>query len=91
MFGWFKSLIGMEPVQETVVPPKVKKVAKKAEKPVTKKAASKVKAAKTVKAPAKKKEVVTPVVDPAPKKKGGRPKKTAVAAPAQTEQSSPNS
>lgn len=89
MFGWLKSLFGSDPVQEVVVPPlppKVKKISKKAEKTasksVAKKAAPK---SKPAKAPVKKKEVtpvveVQPVVESkvleaAPKKKGGRPKK----------------
>ena len=88
MFGWLKSLFGSEPVKEVVIPPlpKVKKVAKKAEKPAAKPAAKKAATkAKAAKAPAKKEVVapvtdapvveVTPVVD-APKKKGGRPKKS---------------
>lgn len=84
MFGWLKSLFGSESVQETVVPPlppKVKKIAKKAEKkPATKKPAVKTAKAKVSKKVAA--EVVTltvdpaPVADSAPKKKGGRPKKT---------------
>ena len=83
MFGWLKSLFGAEPVQETVVPPplpKVKKVSKKAEKkPATKKTA--VKTAKAKDSKKKEAEVITltvdpsPVADPSPKKKGGRPRK----------------
>ncbi len=88
------------------LPSKVKKAEKLVAKKVSKRAATKkeapvVEAPKTTvvkaKAPKKEKKVVTPTVDPvqltspAPKKKGGRPKKTAVAEPAQTEQNSPNS
>lgn len=88
------------------LPSKVNKAEKLVAKKISKKAATKKEAPKkeaskkeetkvTVtrqRASSKKKEaVVKPVADPAPVKKGGRPKKTAVAEPAQTEQSSPNS
>jgi uncharacterized ferritin-like protein (DUF455 family) len=105
MFGWLKSLFGSEP--ERIVPPPLPSKVKKAEKLVgkklakkatTKKEAPKVEASKEkvvkekiAKATAKKKEAVKSAVDPAPKKKDGRPKKNVVVEPAQTEQSSPNS
>ncbi len=89
------------------LPSKVKKAEKLVSKKISKRAATKKEApkeeapkAKAVKpkAPAKKKEAVKPPVDPvqstspAPKqKKGGRPKKTVVSEPVQTEQNSPNS
>ena len=84
MFGWLKSLFGSEPAQETVVPPPLPPKAKKVEKSSAPKAAKKT-APKTAKAPRVSKKKEDPVVPVeatvtvetiAPKKKGGRPKKS---------------
>jgi hypothetical protein len=78
MFGWLKSLFGSaEVITPPAQPVKAPKVKKEIKKPAVKAAKTKV---------SKKKEAVVevvtppadsaPVVVPAPKKKGGRPKKT---------------